>query len=49
MNEKSKELSEKILNLKKKIDGNNDFFVFEPNKLDLLIDDFFNIISNNLQ
>lgn len=47
MNEKSKELSEKILNLKKKIDGNNDFFIFEPNKLDLLIDDFFNIISSN--
>lgn len=47
MNEKSKELSERILNLKKKIDRNNDFFVFEPNKLDLLIDDFFNIISSN--
>ena len=48
MNEKSKSLAKEITVFKEKIKAkNNQVLKFEPNKLDLIVDDIFYIISNN--
>jgi len=46
MNEKSKNLLDKINTFKTKVQSKNEIIVFEPNKFDLLVDDIFNIISS---
>jgi hypothetical protein len=46
MNEKSKNLLDKINTFKAKVQSKNEIIVFEPNKFDLLVDDIFNIISS---
>ena len=45
MNEKSKNLLNEINAFKAKVKSKNEIIVYEPNKLDLLVDDIFNIIS----
>ena len=46
MNEKSKNLLDKIKTFKAKVQSKNEIIVFEPNKFDLLVDDIFNIVSS---
>ena len=46
MNEKSKNLLDKINTFKAKVQSKNEIIVFEPNKFDLLVDDIFNIVSS---
>jgi len=46
MNEKSRNLSDKIRAFKTKVKAKNEIIVFEPNKLDLFVDDIFNIIKS---